>query len=108
MFGFLPGYIYFDGLEKSLQVPRKAIPAKYVESNSIAIGGKYLGLYSIESPGGWFVIGRTPIPILEIPKLPPVALNLKDEIILHPILQLEYEQLLKKKISLKQYNSNFS
>ena len=106
MFGFLPGFIYFDGLESSLQIPRKSTPAKYVKANSLAIGGKYLGLYSIASPGGWYVVGYTPIPVLQIPNLPPVVLNLGDTIILQSIEKLEYERLLEENISLTQYNSN--
>lgn len=104
MFGFLPGFIYLEGLDPSLQVPRKTVPAKYVEANSIALGGKYVGLYSIASPGGWNVIGRLPIPVLEVPNLPPVAMNLGDKIKLHSIDQHEYESLLTQKITLKDYN----
>ena len=104
MFGFLPGFIYLEGLDPSLHVPRKTIPSKYVEANSIALGGKYIGLYSIDSPGGWHVIGQIPISILEIPKLPPLELNLGDRIILRPIDQLEFENILQKQISLKEYN----
>lgn len=103
MFGFLPGFMYLDGLDKPLHVPRKTVPSKYVKANSIAIGGKYLGLYSLDSPGGWHVIGQIPFSLLEIPKLPPVALNLGDKIRLHPIEKKEYDKLLEKQISLKEY-----
>jgi len=104
MFGFLPGFIYLEGLNPRLHVPRKTVPAKYVKANSIALGGKYVGLYSIASPGGWHVIGRLPISVLEVPNLPPVAMNLGDRIKLHPIEKEEYEFLLTQKISLKKYN----
>ena len=104
MFGFLPGFIYLDGLDASLHVPRKTIPSKYVKANSIAIGGKYIGLYSIDSPGGWQVIGQTPISILEIPQLPPVEMNLGDRIKLKAIDATEFENILQKKITLKEYN----
>lgn len=80
MFGFLPGFLYLDGLDESLHVPRKAVPSKYVEANSIAIGGQYLGLYSVESPGGWNVIGKVEVSILDLSSIPPVKMNLGDKI----------------------------
>lgn len=80
MFGFLPGFLYLDGLDESLHVPRKAVPSKYVEANSIAIGGQYLGLYSVESPGGWNVIGKVDVSILDLSSIPPVKMNLGDKI----------------------------
>jgi len=104
MFGFLPGFIYMEGLDPSLYVSRKTIPSKYVKANSLALGGKYVGLYSIDSPGGWYVIGQIPVSILEIPQLPPVAMNLGDQIVLHPIDKIEFEYILQKQISLKEYN----
>ena len=108
MFGFLPGFIYLEGLDPSLHVPRKTIPSKYVKANSIALGGKYVGLYSIDSPGGWHVVGQIPISILEIPQLPPVKMNLGDQIFLHPIDQIEFENILQNQFSLKTYNSNYT
>ncbi len=104
MFGFLPGFIYLEGLDPSLHVPRKTIPAKYVQAKSLALGGKYVGLYSIDSPGGWHVIGQIPISILKISQLPPLKMNVGDQIILHPIDEMEFENILKKQISLKEYN----
>jgi len=105
MFGFLPGFTYFNGLDKALHIPRKSVPAKYIAANSFAIGGKYLGLYSIESPGGWYVIGQTPIPILQLPELPPVSLNLGDKIILVSITSEVYQNLSEQSLSLKAYNA---
>lgn len=78
MFGFLPGFVYLDGLHQDLHIARKASPSKYVEANSFAIGGQYLGFYPVDSPGGWHIIGKTPLNVLEVNKLPPVALNLGD------------------------------
>jgi KipI family sensor histidine kinase inhibitor len=104
MFGFLPGFMYLSGLDPSLHVPRKNIPAKYVKANSIALGGKYVGLYSIDSPGGWQVIGQIPIAILKTSQLPPVDLKMGDQIKLHPIDQITFENILEKNISLKEYN----
>lgn len=104
MFGFLPGFMYLSGLDPSLHIPRKNIPSKYVQANSIALGGKYVGLYSIDSPGGWHVIGQIPISILKTTQLPPVDMNLGDQIKLQPIDKVEFENLLEKNTSLKEYN----
>lgn len=78
--GFLPGFVYMNGLEPDLHVPRKSTPSKYIKANSVAIGGRYLGLYSIDSPGGWHVIGAVPHSVLDLSKLPPIAWNLNDKI----------------------------
>ncbi len=104
-FGFLPGFLYLDGLPESLHLPRKTTPSKYVEANSLAIGGKYLGLYAIDSPGGWHVIGQTPIQLLETPNLPPVRFQMGDQIQLVAIDQKTYENLRRSRTSLIQYNA---
>lgn len=104
MFGFIPGFIYFDGLPESLHVPRKKVPSKYVEPHSIGIGGRYLGLYSLPSPGGWNIIGRTPISLLQIPEIPPVKIQLNDTIQIQSISAKKYQNILDNPISLESYN----
>jgi len=105
MFGFLPGFLYLDGLDPALHVPRKTVPAKYVKANSIAIGGRYIGLYALDSPGGWHVIGKLAIPVLQIPELPPLPVNLGDTLRFRSITKAEYEELLAHPISLTEYNA---
>ncbi|WP_020538373.1 carboxyltransferase domain-containing protein [Lewinella cohaerens] len=105
MFGFLPGFIYLDGLPKALHVPRKSVPAKYVKANSVAIGGKYLGLYALDSPGGWHVIGQVPVSILQIPQLPPLPLNLEDRIRCTQITSEEFAQINAQQLNLIAYNA---
>ena len=102
MFGFLPGFIYLNGLDEKLHVPRKSVPAKYVEAGSIAIGGKYLGLYGLDSPGGWQVIGKMPVSLLQIPHLPPMKINLGDKIRLRSVTKEDFAQLAAQKISLEE------
>ncbi|MDG1728361.1 MAG: 5-oxoprolinase subunit PxpB [Algibacter sp.] len=60
--GFLPGFLYLSGLHETLFTPRKATPRLKVEKGAVAIGGNQTGIYPIESPGGWHVIGNSPIP----------------------------------------------
>lgn len=105
MFGFLPGFIYLNGLPENLHVPRKSVPAKYVKANSVAIGGKYLGLYALDSPGGWHVIGRVPVSILQFPQLPPLPLNLEDRIQCVRITSEEFAQINAQQLNLIAYNA---
>lgn len=105
MFGFLPGFLYLDGLASDLQVARKKVPSKYIQANSLAIGGKYLGLYAVDSPGGWHVIGHTPLTILQKKTLPPLSLNLGDKIKCSPISKTEFDELLEQQINIISYNA---
>src|SRR5213079_425061 len=59
--GFTPGFPYLAGLPKKLATPRRAIPRKEIPGGSVAIGGAQAGIYPVRSPGGWNVIGRTPL-----------------------------------------------
>ncbi len=59
--GFLPGFPYLGGLNKSLSTPRKSTPRQNIEKGSVAIGGGQTGVYTVDSPGGWNVIGKSPI-----------------------------------------------
>lgn len=57
--GFQPGFPYLSGLPEALQVPRRKTPRVSIEAGSIAIGGRYTGIYPAAGPGGWQIIGRT-------------------------------------------------
>ena len=57
--GFLPGFLYLGGLDRRLHIPRKKVPDLWVPKGSVAIGGQQTGIYPVQSPGGWYVIGRT-------------------------------------------------
>lgn len=57
--GFQPGFPYLSGLPEALQAPRRKTPRVNVEAGSIAIGGRYAGIYPTAGPGGWQIIGRT-------------------------------------------------
>lgn len=61
MIGFSPGFPYLDGLDTQLQIPRKETPVKHVVPGAVAIGGPHAGIYSVASPGGWHLLGRTPL-----------------------------------------------
>jgi KipI family sensor histidine kinase inhibitor len=59
MMGFAPGFPYLDGLDPRLHLQRKASPRDRIEPGSVAIGGSHAGIYSVASPGGWHLLGRT-------------------------------------------------
>ena len=70
-FGFIPGFIYLSGLPEQLHCPRKQTPRTKIEAGSVGIGGGETGVYSLESPGGWQIIGRTPLTLFDVDKTPP-------------------------------------
>lgn len=105
MFGFLPGFLYLNGLPQSLQVPRKTVPAKYVEAGSLAIGGSYLGCYALDSPGGWQVIGKTPLQLLQLTDLPPLPIQPGDQVRIEKIDQEAYDRLVEQAQNLTDYNA---
>ncbi|MFP4261079.1 MAG: 5-oxoprolinase subunit B family protein [Opitutales bacterium] len=59
MMGFAPGFPYLDGLDPALHLPRKESPRNRIEPGAVAIGGPHAGVYSVASPGGWHLLGRT-------------------------------------------------
>ncbi len=60
-FGFVPGFAYLSGLPEALATPRLAEPRRHVEAGSVAIGGAQTAIYPAPTPGGWRLIGRTPL-----------------------------------------------
>lgn len=88
--GFLPGFLYLGGLDKNLFMDRKPIPRLQVSKGSVAIGGKQTGVYPIDSPGGWNIIGRTPISFFDINKENPCFVKSGDTIKFKPISLTKY------------------
>ena len=73
--GFTPGFIYADGLNDALACPRLDSPRKKIPEGSVGIAGNQTGIYSLESPGGWNIIGRTPVRIFNLQRQPPMLIN---------------------------------
>jgi len=74
MLGFAPGFAYLLGLDKALYVPRRAQPRVRVPAGSVAIGGAQTGIYPRELPGGWQLIGRTPMVLFDAVRANPALL----------------------------------
>ena len=94
MIGFLPGFPYLGGLDERLFTPRLSSPRTKIPEGSVGIGGEQTGIYPMESPGGWQLIGRTPLLLHRADlKLPYQA---GDEIQFVPITEREFEAIYQK------------
>ena len=78
--GFTPGFPYLGGLPRALVTPRKATPRTRVPPGSVAIGGRQTGIYPLASPGGWNVIGRTPLRLFDSTRAPAALLRAGDRV----------------------------
>ena len=78
--GFTPGFPYLEGLPQELATPRRATPRIQVPAGSVAIGGSQTGIYPLASPGGWSVIGRTPLKLFAATAEPPALLAAGDRV----------------------------
>lgn len=74
MLGFAPGFPYLLGLDPRLATPRRAQPRTRVPAGAVAIGGAQTGIYPRELPGGWQIVGRTPIALFDAARSPPAVL----------------------------------
>ena len=91
--GFLPGFMYLGGLNKRLHTPRKNTPRLKIDKGSVAIGGEQTGIYPGESPGGWNIIGNSPIEFFNPKKDIPCFANAGDTIVFNPISLKEYKDI---------------
>ena len=78
--GFVPGFPYLGGLDAKLATPRMKSPRTVVPAGSVGIGGAQTGIYPVESPGGWHLIGRTPLRLFDAHREPPALLRAGDRI----------------------------
>ena len=93
--GFTGGFPFLGGLPKEIATPRRETPRKEIPAGSVGIGGKQTGIYSIKSPGGWNIIGRTPLRLFDPQKNPPVFLRVGDHVRFRPITREEFERSTK-------------
>ena len=91
MMGFLPGFAYLGPVPKALFTKRKKVPRKRVESGSIGLAGLQTGIYPMASPGGWQIIGRTPVEVFNHKKEQPFLFKTGDRVQFHSISVEEFE-----------------
>ncbi len=88
--GFLPGFAYLGGMDERIATPRLEKPRLKVPAGSVGIAGKQTGIYPLESPGGWRLIGRTPLRLFDPSKEPPTLLQPGDRVKFVPIDESEF------------------
>jgi inhibitor of KinA len=90
MIGFSPGFPYLAGLPEQLATPRRSNPRLKVPVGSVAIGGRQTGIYSLETPGGWQIIGRTSARLFQPDHDPPCLLSPGDRVRFVPISRSDF------------------
>lgn len=93
MTGFLPGFAYMGTVDEKIITPRKEKPRLHVAAGSIGIAGAQTGIYPIDSPGGWQLIGKTPLQIFNKEKINPCLLKAGDKVQFVAIDKNEFEKL---------------
>lgn len=91
--GFSPGFPYMGNMPKELATPRMGTPRRLVPAGSVAIGGYQTGIYPVASPGGWRIIGRTPIKLFRPEEPEPTLLQMGDLVRFKVIDKNEFHQL---------------
>ncbi len=90
MLGFLPGFAFLGGLDPKLYTPRRKEPRENVPAGSVGIANKQTGIYALSSPGGWQLIGRTPLSLFSAKRIPPSLLSPGDRVKFVPISREEF------------------
>jgi inhibitor of KinA len=97
MIGFAPGYPYMGGLPETLATPRRKTPRLVIPKGSVAIGGAQAGIYPMESPGGFNLIGRTPLELFRPEnKEDPTVLHSGDHVKFYAVSSEEYQEISQK------------
>ena len=96
MLGFTPGFTYLGGMSDKIATPRLKQPRVKIPAGSVGIAGKQTGVYPVDSPGGWQLIGRTPVkmydPDREVPILPQAGQYIKFK----AVSQAEYDKIAEE------------
>lgn len=90
MLGFLPGFAYMGRVPERLVMPRRSAPRETVEAGSVGIAGWQTGIYPLNSPGGWQILGRTPVKLFNATADPPVIVSAGDTVRFYSISLEEY------------------
>ncbi len=96
MLGFLPGFAYLGGMDKRLATPRLKSPRLEIFKGAVGIGGEQTGIYPIASPGGWQLIGKTPVLVYDSSKENPILYNAGDYIKFCSVTRKEFDEIEKQ------------
>jgi len=105
--GFLPGFCYLGGLDDRLAIPRKTTPRRKVQKGAVAIGGNQTGIYPVDSPGGWYIIGSCPLDFFDPTIDPPCVFSSGDYIQFISIKVFEYTDI-KSKVAANNFVLNYT
>ncbi len=92
MIGFTPGYPYMGELPEALNTPRRETPRTHIPKGSVAIAQRQTGIYPVMSPGGWQIIGRTPVELFDARREAPSLLAMGDQVRFIPVSPEEAEK----------------
>ncbi len=92
MIGFTPGFPYMGELPERLATPRRQTPRTTIPEGSVAIAQRQTGIYPVESPGGWHILGRTPMKLFDPLQIPPTLLEMGDLVRFFSIKEVEFNQ----------------
>ncbi|MFB9750224.1 5-oxoprolinase subunit PxpB [Paenibacillus hodogayensis] len=92
MLGFAPGFAYLGGMSGRIATPRRPSPRLSIPAGSVGIAGNQTGVYPIKTPGGWQLIGKTPIPLFLPRQTPPTLLQAGDVVRFYRISRKEFDQ----------------
>jgi KipI family sensor histidine kinase inhibitor len=95
MLGFMPGFPYLGGLAPGIAAPRLASPRTRVPAGSVGIAGAQTGVYPSESPGGWRLVGRTPVRLFDPLQSPPALLEAGDHVRFVPVVRADYDAIAR-------------
>jgi inhibitor of KinA len=90
MIGFLPGFAYMGRVDERIVTPRRSQPRTMVPAGSVGIAGEQTGIYPFASPGGWNIIGQTPVALFDVKRKQPVLLQPGDEVTFYSITEHEF------------------
>lgn len=93
MIGFLPGFAYMGKVDERIATPRHVTPRLKVKPGSVGIAGFQTGIYPLQSPGGWQLIGQTPLKIFDVKKAQPCLLKAGDNVQFIAISKTDFEKL---------------
>lgn len=93
--GFLPGFLYLGGLPEELYFPRKPTPRVKIMQGAVAIGGHQTGIYPLESPGGWNILGNSPMSFFNVDQNPPCFAKAGDKLRFYSIDRKRYNEIKK-------------
>ena len=96
MLGFMPGFVYLGGMDPSIATPRLKNPRERLEKGSVGIAAGQTGIYPLVSPGGWQIIGRTPLELYDPEREKPILYEAGEYIRFVPVTEKEFRRIRKE------------